>query len=349
MKILLGFFLVLSISSSAYRWLSAEDTLTIKGTGDIEPYSDYPPGRYPRPAVITNLLDNVIPYLRDADLVIGNFEGSITKNKYSNKDMSKNKSLFAFRYPPGDTEALIQKAGFNAVQLANNHGLDFGKSGLADTMMAFRSVGIGCVGLKGEILYGMFKSIRVAVIGFHYSDGEFNSMYDMDRALNLIMDARTNADVVVITIHAGGEGQNYRHVTRREEIYLGEHRGDIYNFAHRVIDAGADCLIGFSPHVLRGMEMYRGHVIAYSMGNFMGYAGELSREGVLANSAILELDLSRDGEFVSGRIIPLTISENGTPVYDDMQRSVDFIRELSFEDFPESEMEIGTNGELLKK
>jgi hypothetical protein len=327
----------------------AEDNLIIKGTGDIEPYSNYPPGKFPRPAVITNLLDGALPYLRDADLVIGNFEGAITANIHSSKDMTKSRYLIAFRYPPADTEALIKKAGFTAVQLANNHGLDFGEAGLADTLKAFKSVGIDCVGLRGGILYRKFKNIRTAVIGFHYTGGDFNNMYDTGRALALVREAKTNADVVVITIHAGGEGQDHSHVTRNEEIFLGEHRGDIYAFAHKVIDAGADCLIGFSPHVMRGMEMYKGHVIAYSMGNFMGYAGELSREGVLANSGIIELHLSQSGEFVSGRLIPLRISEAGTPVYDSQKRSIDFVRGLSEKDFPESGMEIGTNGEFIKK
>ncbi len=351
MKIVLSLLIAAEISAIAacQGRIFGEDTLTLKATGDIVPYSNYPPGKFVRPASITNLLDAAIPYLSGADIVVGNFEGPITVYQHSSKDMTKSKYLIAFRYPPVETEALIKRAGFNIAHIANNHDLDFGIVGMDNTIMAFKKVGVDCVGLKDEILYKKLNNIRVAVIGFNYVGWVYNSMYETDNALKLVGEAKTNADIVVITVHAGGEGADHCHVTKKEEIFLGEHRGDIYNFSHKMIDAGADCVIAFSPHVLRGMEMYRGHVIAYSLGNFIGYGGESNREGVLANSAILVLNMTGTGEFLSGRIIPMRISENGIPVYDDKYRSVAFIKGLSDEDFPESGMEIDTNGEFVKK
>ena len=68
--------------------------------------------------------------------------------------------------------------------------------------------------------------------------------------------------------HGGAEGTNATHVPQGVEKFLGENRGDLRKFSRAVIDAGADLVIGHGPHVLRGMEIYKGRLIAYSLGNF---------------------------------------------------------------------------------
>ena len=83
--------------------------------------------------------------------------------------------------------------------------------------------------------------------------------------------AAEGADLVVVNMHGGAEGSDKTHVTHGTEWFLGENRGDPCRFSHAVIDAGADLVVGHSPHVLRGMEWYKGRLIAYSIGNFAGY------------------------------------------------------------------------------
>ena len=96
---------------------------------------------------------------------------------------------------------------------------------------------------------------------------------------------------MVVYMHAGAEGSAADHVTGREEYYLGEDRGNPEAFAHMAIDAGASLVIASGPHVLRGMQFYQGHLIAYSLGNFASY-GNFATSGDLGMSVILHVTLS---------------------------------------------------------
>src|SRR6202161_4960000 len=102
-------------------------------------------------------------------------------------------------------------------------------------------------------------------------------------------------------MHAGAEGSTADHVTGREEYFLGEDRGNAEAFAHMAINAGASLVIASGPHVLRGMQFYQGHLIAYSLGNFGGY-GNFGTDGELALSALLHVTLSSTGKFEQARL-----------------------------------------------
>ena len=95
------------------------------------------------------------------------------------------------------------------------------------------------------------------------------------------------------------------------EPYLGEDRGDARAFAHAAIDAGASTVLGSGPHVIRGVERYRGRLIAYSLGNFVGYH-TLGDGGVLSESAILRVTLGTDGRVLAARWISVRLV-NGLP------------------------------------
>ncbi len=125
-------------------------------------------------------------------------------------------------------------------------------------------------------------------------------------------DAAARAEIVVVTFHGGAEGSDKTHVPSGSETFLGEPRGDLRAFTHAVVDAGADLVVGHGPHVLRGMEFYRGRLIAYSMGNFGGYE-VFSLGGVLSQSGVLQVTLSPDGRFRSGRFRPTQLVGSGTP------------------------------------
>lgn len=112
--------------------------------------------------------------------------------------------------------------------------------------------------------------MHVAVVGFAPHPGA-QDVRDIPAAQELVRRAARLAELVVVTMHAGAEGTAAAHVRRGAEIYEGENRGDVVAFSHAVVDAGADLVIGHGPHVLRGMEWYRGRLIAYSLGNFAAY------------------------------------------------------------------------------
>ena len=210
------------------------------------------------------------------DVVLGNLEGTLT-DRGSSKCGAGSSNCFAFHAPPSYA-AYLRNAGFTVMNLANNHALDYGPVGQADTVGAMRKAGLLTTGRPGEIAYINIRGTRIAVVGFApYPWAQ--SLLRIPAAQALVRKADKSADLVVVTMHAGGEGSDHQHVKGGTEWFLGENRGNSIAFTHAVVDAGADLVAGSGPHVLRGMEWYRGRLIAYSLGNFVGYH-TLATDGV---------------------------------------------------------------------
>jgi capsule synthesis protein PGA_cap len=146
-------------------------------------------------------------------------------------------------------------------------------------------------------------------------------------------------------MHAGAEGSDHQHVRPGTEWFLGENRGNSIAFAHAVVRAGADLVVGSGPHVLRGMEWYRGRLIAYSMGNFVGYH-TLATSGVTGVSGILHVALTRRGGYLSGNLVPVTIAGSGMPRIDGTEAAHGVVRQLSKEDFGRRAILISKSGDL---
>jgi poly-gamma-glutamate capsule biosynthesis protein CapA/YwtB (metallophosphatase superfamily) len=151
-------------------------------------------------------------------------------------------------------------------------------------------------------------------------------------ATRLIAAAHRRADVVVVYMHNGAEGSDAGHVTGQEETYLGEDRGNAQVFARAAIDAGADAVIGSGPHVLRGIEFYKGHLIAYSLGNFANFH-DFQATGVRTQSAILRVTLTGDGHWVGGQITSVVLSAEGRPAIDSTGAAARTMNALSTADF----------------
>jgi hypothetical protein len=151
--------------------------------------------------------------------------------------------------------------------------------------------------------------------------------------------------VVVVYMHAGAEGSSADHVTGEEETYVGEDRGNEKAFAHAAIDDGADLVIASGPHVLRGMEFYNGHLIAYSLGDFATYY-DFSTSGTLDLSGILKVTLGPDGTFLSGQVISLLLDGPGRPSVDPSGAAAQFVNQLSNEDFGSAAATISSNGQI---
>jgi poly-gamma-glutamate capsule biosynthesis protein CapA/YwtB (metallophosphatase superfamily) len=279
--------------------------------------------------------------LRDADLTIGNLEGTLSTGGASKcgGGIGSN-TCFAFQAPPSSAGAL-GALGFDVVNQANNHSLDYGYSGRTQTLAALRGAGVAQTGLPGEISYRHIAGRRVAFLGFapYPYDG---NLLDIAGARRLIRRARRRASLVVVIIHAGAEGANQTHTPYGTQYYLGENRGDARGFAHAAIDAGASIVLGSGPHVIRGVERYHGRLIAYSLGNFVGYH-TLGGGGVLSESAILRVELGEGGRVLGGRWIPIRLVE-GLPRFDPSNASAKLVATLSREDFPGGHYTIGPSG-----
>lgn len=109
-------------------------------------------------------------------------------------------------------------------------------------------------------------------------------------AAQVIDSVKKNYDLVIVSFHGGAEGKNAQHVENKTEMFYGENRGNLIEFAHSVIDAGATMVIGHGPHVLRALELYKNKLIMYSLGNFLTY-GNMNIQGITGVGAIVGLKL----------------------------------------------------------
>lgn len=328
----------------------AEVAVTIKAVGDIIPGTNYPSESLPTEvgealtAERELLFGNIKPFFDEADILFGNFESTLTTFPYSAKDTSQNMT-FAFRTPPVYAQ-MLKELGFDVLSVANNHSMDFGEQGFADTIAHIEQAGMKAVGKKEQIVYTTVNEIPVAFIGFSYLP-DHNLMHDLAAAGALIQEAKKQAKIVVISVHAGAEGSDQIHTINSNEYFFGEDRGNLVNFAHTLIDQGADLILGHGPHVPRAVELYQGKLIAYSLGNFVGYQ-TLSTVGTLGYSLILKVQMDAEGNFVGGRIIPVALDRNGIPKLDDFFQSVVLIRNLIQSDFPQTPITIDDMGYIVR-
>lgn len=336
-----------TIYSASSKYVSFKNKpkqiVTIQAVGDIIPGTNFPDHRLPQNK--NQLIpQSVRKHFKKADILFGNFESSLTNHPYSTKDISRGQ-VFAFRSPPAYTK-LFADVGFDVFNIANNHSLDFGKVGFQDTNKNLNNAGIKTLGHKNQILILEKNGIKVAKIGFAPYDF-YNSIHDLGIARTLIQKASEKADIVVVSMHAGAEGTQALHVKNKTEFFYGENRGNSIEFARNAIDAGADLVIGHGPHVPRAMEMYKGKLIAYSLGNFLGYR-TLSTVAQTGYSMILETKLDSEGKLESAKIIPVRMNKQGIPYIDQNFNTVQLVRSLTQQDFPKTPLKIKRTGEIVR-
>ncbi|HEX8737288.1 MAG TPA: CapA family protein, partial [Pyrinomonadaceae bacterium] len=131
-------------------------------------------------------------------------------------------------------------------------------------------------------------------------------------------------------------------------IFFGEQRGNLPLFARTVIDAGADLVLGHGPHVLRGMEIYKDRLIAYSLGNFATY-GWFQLAGATAETMVLDVKIDADGKFMSGKINPFKLEGKGILTPDATKSAISTIRNLSQLDFAATMPKIADDGTISVK
>jgi poly-gamma-glutamate capsule biosynthesis protein CapA/YwtB (metallophosphatase superfamily) len=313
--------------------------VTLEWVGDIalSTQRGLPPGGLER------ALAPVAPRLRSADLTLGNLEGTLSVGGSSKCGGIGGGNCFAFQAPPSTAHALAG-LGFDIVNMANNHSFDYGASGRAQTISALNAARVAHTGLPGQITILRSGARRIAFVGFAPYASDAN-LLDIPAARALVRRARRRASLVVVIMHAGAEGAGALHTPHGTEFFVGENRGNPRAFAHAAIDAGASLVVGSGPHVIRGVERYRGRMIAYSLGNFVGYH-TLAGGGVLADSAILRVTLGADGRVLAGRWISMLL-RGGLPRPDPGEASARLMTTLSREDFPGDHFAMGPHGRFV--
>lgn len=312
-----------SSSSSSPSSAAKKTVITIGWVGDTTPGSKYgtPPdgGR----ALFTNLRSR----LSAPDLMMANCEGT-----YSTATTSKGSgpNTFAFQAPPSYASAL-KWAGIDLVSIANNHSHDFLQAGLQQTEGALKAVGIPFAGIPENTPIVTVKGVKVAVLAFSPYPWN-NNINNIPTAADLVRQVAGSADLVIVLMHAGAEGSDKTHTPHGSEFAFGENRGDSRAFAHAVIDAGADLVLGSGPHVIRGIERYKHRLIAYSLGNFAGW-GNFGTGGTLSLSGLLTVKIDASGRIHGGRWLSLYISGPGVPGVDANNTAAHLVSQLSAADF----------------
>ena len=254
-----------------------------------------------------SVLAPVAAMLEEADLTVVNLETAVTSGG------SRAAKEFTFRAPDSAFDAL-RLSGVDVANLANNHGMDFGTSGLRDTLAAARRAGVPVIGAgsDGRRAYEPYRATvngqRVAVIGATQvlddhlvsawsagpGDPGLASAKNEPRLVQAVREARRTSDTVVVFLHWGAE---------LESCPTGVQR----SLARKLAAAGADVIVGSHAHVLSGAGKLGKAFVAYGLGNFVFYA---SREPT-SRSGVVEVTVT--GRRIDGyRFRPARIS-NGIP------------------------------------
>ena len=306
--------------------------------------TSFPEGHLP-PEDGAHSLDDVRALLADADLTFANLEGPLCDSGETRKcrPNAAPNSCFAFRSPARYGKYLAD-AGVDVVSTANNHSGDFGDVCRRETEATLDALGIKWSGPPGSVATLERGGRRIGVIAFHASNAT-NDLNDIPAAEKLVRAAKATHDLVLVSFHGGAEGPGKTHVAPGHEMAGSEDRGDLRAFTHAVVDAGADLVIGHGPHVVRAIELYKGRLIAYSLGNFATY-GRFALGGRLALGAVLEVELRADGSFERGRLFPTRQEGKGIPRRDDSGEALAEVRTLSATDFPKTGVAVAPDGSL---
>ena len=301
-------------------------------------------GRVP-PDDARGMFDEVAPYLQKADIAFANLEGVMADSGTSSKCRPDSEKCYAFRMPTALGPRLVE-AGIDVVSVANNHANDYGSSGRTRTREALDALGIAHSGPIGDLASLEANGVTVGLVAMATSPGLYN-INKIDEAAVVVAELAETHDIVVVSFHGGAGGSGAIHVPEGMERAFGENRGNLREFSHRMIDAGADLLIGHGPHVPRGMQLYNNRLIAYSLGNFFTY--RFNVKGNLGVGPLLLVYLDEHGAFVEGEIVPTRQTYSSGPLLDADGTAITLIRQLSDEDFGDTAPLITDEGRILPR
>jgi hypothetical protein len=317
--------------------------ITVAGAGDIMLGTDFPENHLPDDDGV-GFLAAVTPALSGTDIAFGNLEGVLMDGGEPAKKCNDPKACYMFRSPTRYAEHL-RAAGFDVMSLANNHARDFGEEGRDSSMAALDAVGIMHSGREGEVASWQQNDLRIAMIAFSPTVGSW-PLLSIDVATDAVSTLAVDHDIIIVSFHGGAEGfDGAEHIGFFMEYAYGEARGDVVKFAHAVIDAGADLVLGHGPHVPRAMEIYNDRLIAYSLGNFATYYG-IGVSGAKGYAPIVIAELDGYGRFLTGELLSYIQLRPGGPVPDAGRNALRMIRELTLDDFPQGQLFFSPEGQI---
>jgi hypothetical protein len=340
MRRLLTIIITALLSTYTLAQSSTDTLISFIGVGDMMLGTDFPDKKYlppnndPMPYV-----SEAIPYLKSADVTFGNLETSLLDEGPVVKSCKDTTKCYAFKMPE-KYGLVLKEMGFDFLNLANNHIRDFGQAGMQTTRYHLEKLNIAWSGLIDKPTDTITaRGLKIGLAAFSPNTGTVD-INDLPYAIQLVKNLKDSCDIVIVSFHGGAEGADHQHITRERETFYGENRSNVYEFAHAMIDAGADIIFGHGPHVCRAIEVYKNRFIAYSLGNFATYS-RFNLTGPNALTPIVKVYTNTKGEFIKGQIIPFRQIKNVALSYDESKAVIYKIKDLTRIDFPE------LNGRLM--
>lgn len=340
---------VLSVSVwSLFAETHSRPSTTFAFAGDVMMGTSYPDdsrGAYLPKNDGRDLFVECADIFRGADVAAANLEGVLIDTGGKAKLCSNPATCFTFRMPVRYVRNLVD-AGIDFMSVANNHANDFGSIGKKSTQLALRKAGIAYAGQTGmcESAVIVRNGKKIGFAAFGHSRGTM-SINDLTLVKEVVGRLDKECDIVVVSFHGGEEGVKHTRVPFAAEHAFGERRGDVHEFAHAAVDAGADIVYGHGPHVTRAMELYRNRLIMYSLGNFCT-PYRMNINGLTGHAPLVTLSVDSVGQFLSGKIHPFIQQKGIGPRPDTSGVVVGNIRRLSQLDFPRSPLRIDADGTL---
>lgn len=304
---LLVFTLVLIIL--LHTLVNKKSELKITAVGDIRVSERF----------IKNDLPQIQKIQLDGDLTFANFEGVLSEETFSDPFILT---------MPYKTPSVLRAIGIDYLSLANNHSMDLGFDQYQETYLRLKREGFLIAGYDdlGEVIKLNNRTIRI--IGFSFNTP--NDVVDLDKAVGIIKSCQE--DLIIVSAHMGGESGKGYLIPGGMEYFGSEKRGDVVKFSRACIDAGADLVLGHSPHILRKIELYCNKLIVYSLGNFIfDYPGV--DKNAWAPGFSISVFLNGNGDFQKAKIDSYSLNY-GIPIPDKRKRALRFIENLSRRDNP---------------
>ena len=321
------------------------DTIKLALTGDIMMGTTYPSTQLPQEEGRL-LFKHVAPIISGADIAAGNLEGTLCDGGTTTKRMSK--VSYAFRTPVKFAPRLSE-AGYDFLSVANNHVNDFGDTGISSTMKALDGVGIKYAGIKDLCEWSVVEKDgrRYGFCAFSHNQKTCDHR-DLETVRRILGELREQVDFVIVSFHGGAEGSAHNRLPYGRETFCGENRGSIRELAHFCIDEGADVVYGHGPHVLRAVEVYKGHFIAYSLGNFCTPYG-INLRGISGYAPVVTIRVLADGTFVDGQIHSFIQQRGAGPLPDAQNLVAKEMKRLTELDVPKTPITISATGAITRK
>lgn len=286
-------FLTYQFSNVTYVDTAVDNVFTMDFIGDVNFADDWYTMQQMNTGsagILDCITDAVQKELQNADIAMLNNEFT-----YSSRGMALEGKAYTFRSDPKNVQ-LLGQLGIDLVSLANNHVCDYGDDALLDTLDTLQSAGIAYVGAgknmeeASGICYYIANGRKIAVVSATQIEKTLNYTKEAtetkpgviktlqpDRFLEVIREAESKSDFVIVYVHWGTEGKLLPDA-------------DVKNLSAAYVAAGADLILGNHPHRLQGAEFVEGVPVIYSMGNFWFSTGTLY-------TTIVQLKLQKDGAF----------------------------------------------------